>query len=199
MTTLFKTTIPLSVRYQELCCVKRLVANWMHYRKQQSYIARVSDRYFDRETLRPKRVEVRYPDMQEDRQTLATRLYEARCRAKKKHVVFFGDGDFNSSIKKHNSLAKKRLLKVMATRGLVFLLDEYRTSKMCPCGHDELITRDDTSSTRLRRHKTGDTACPLPHQIGDRDELACVNMLHCALKAIHGGQRPSFLCRPCDS
>ena len=122
-----------------------------------------------------------------------------RCRAKKKHVVFFGDGDFNSSIKKHNSLPKKRLLKVMATKGLVFLLDEYRTSKMCPCGHDELITRDDTSSTRLRRHKTGDTACPLMHQIDDRDELACVNMLHCALKAIHGGQRPSFLCRPCDS
>ena len=68
--------------------------------------------------------------------------------------------------------------------GLTFLLDEYKTSKMCPCGHDELKT----TGYRFRAHKSDGAAC-------DRDALASLNMVSCALCALAGRTRPEHLCR----
>ena len=160
----------------------------------------MSDHFFDRETLCPKRAASRLPSITpKEREILSHCLQDAKQRERKKQVVFFGDGNFRCSTQKHNSLPKKRLLNNMATKGLVFLIDEFYTSKMCPCGHSPLTTKDDTSKSRLRRHTTGDTVCPLSHHTEDRDELACINMLNCALRGIRGQDRPSFLCRPCDN
>ena len=82
-----------------------------------------------------------------------------------------------------------------ATRGLTFLLDEYKTSKMCPCGHDELKT----TGYRFRAHKSDGAGCPLVTRLGarscDRDALASLNMVSCALCALAGRTRPEHLCR----
>jgi len=53
------------------------------------------------------------------------------------------------------AVPKTALLKVMAATGLTFLLGECNTSKMCPCGTDELITPEGgANDKRVRVHKT---------------------------------------------
>ena len=54
-----------------------------------------------------------------------------------KVVAFFGDGDFGHQ-KGHKPVPKKKLVKSMAMRGCTIVLDEYNTSKWCPCGASEL-------------------------------------------------------------
>ena len=89
----------------------------------------------------------------------------------------------------------KNLLRELCHRGLTVLLDEYKTSKMCPCGHDELKT----TGYRFRAHKGDGAACPLLTRLGarscDRDALASLNMVSCALCALGGRTRPEHLCR----
>ena len=52
-----------------------------------------------------------------------------------KNIVFFGDGEFKGNGFGHRSVPKKELLKKLASKGLVFLFDEYGSSKYCPgCG-----------------------------------------------------------------
>ena len=87
------------------------------------------------------------------------------------------------------------ILRELCHRRLTFLLDEHKTSKMCPCGHDELKT----TAGRLRAHKSDGAACPLLRRLGatscDRDALASLNMVSCALCALSGRKRPDHLCR----
>ena len=70
-----------------------------------------------------------------------------------------------------------------------------RTEGPCPCGHDELKTTGD----RPRAHKSDGAACPLLAQLGekacDRDALASLNMVSCALCSLDGRGRPGYLCR----
>ena len=74
-----------------------------------------------------------------------------------KKYLFFGDGDFSGSHKGHISMPTKKVLKSLATRGLTSLLDEYNTSKMCPCGKAELedvcLHDNMPASNGIRCHK----------------------------------------------
>ena len=87
-------------------------------------------------------------------------------------MVFFGDGTFGPTMRGHNAIPKKGILKELCHRGLTILLDEYKTSKMCCCGQDELKT----IHGRYRCHKTDGVACSLLQQLNcDRDALASLN------------------------
>ena len=96
------------------------------------------------------------------------------------------------------SIPKKKLLKQMAVRGVTFLIDEYNTSKRCPCGQDEL--RDLSTShiearERVRVHKTDGGTCGVLHRCRDRDALATLNMLQAAVAALRHESWPEHLRR----
>ena len=202
-------------RFHSLCsgsvCIDRARINWTHTRMQTAFMSRVADRLFRRESLRYerayKKVATNKRADSELRSTIRKHVQVLECQRKNaphKQVVFFGDGTFSASMKGHISVPKKSLVKLLAARGLVFLLDEYNTSKMCPCGHYELEDKPDEKNkgTRLRCHKAtgpGSPCCVLdafgPLK-GDRDSLAVVNLAQCASCALTGKERPEHLKRP---
>ena len=95
------------------------------------------------------------------------------------------------------SIPKKKLLKYMAVRGLTILIDEYKTSKMCPCGKSELITqKQEASGKRVRVHKTDGGVCAVLKRVDDRDETATVQDLLVAGAAMQHLAWPTHLCRP---
>ena len=74
-----------------------------------------------------------------EREELRRRLMQVRQqRRETPTVVFFGDASYGPSMRGHNAIPKKGILRELCHRGLTFLLDEHKTSKMC--GHDELKT-----------------------------------------------------------
>ncbi len=186
----------LSVRAAELTSVGRSAARWQQKRCLARFVGRLCDRLFDRTSTRPQKWREATPVEAEAREALRHRLLQLRRqRRETPTVVFFGDASYGPSMRGHNAIPKKGLLRELCHRGLTFLLDEYRTSKTCPCGHDELKT----TSGRLRAHKSDGAVCPLLSRLGttcDRDVLASLNMVSCALCALSGRQRPEHLCRP---
>ena len=188
-------------------CIDRSKINWWHCRRSISFIARVADRIFDRETRRVGRAAKAFPVAKRANTSLRSALRKKietlrATRSDEKTVVFFGDGTFSCTSKGHISIPKKSILKALATRGLTFLLDEYNTSKQCPCGTSLLKDQETaTSGSRLRCHQTtgpGSTCCVLD-AIGssnmDRDTLAVINLAQCAACALKGLKRPGHLCR----
>ena len=137
-------------------------------------------------------------------------------------VVFFGNGRFQAGGYGHAlgsasliiiglrpTVPKKALLKLLCTRGPTVLLDEYNTSKMCPCGKAELETKQVTSNgdSRVRCHKAAGSGDNIPCSVAplldaskipmDRDILATLNMLQCAACGVRGLPRPAHLCKEC--
>ena len=195
----------LASRAKELQHTHRVLCNWKHQRRLQSFLDRVADLAFGRQTCRVGRVANGYHALGQtpERAELVARLRAERMRRRddaKKRVVFFGDGTFSSSRRGFPSIPKKRLLKQMAVRGLTFLLDEYKTSKCCPCGQDEL--KDGSSHggeqerERVRVHKTCGGTCGVLRRCRDRDALATLNMLQAAVAAVQHHSWPEHLQRP---
>jgi hypothetical protein len=56
-------------------------------------------------------------------------------------VVFFGRGAWGG-VKGHVSVPRKSLIRQLACRALVVLVDEYCTSKLCPLDFIELCSSD---------------------------------------------------------
>ena len=114
-------------------------------------------------------------------------------------VAFMGDGTFGHR-KGHAPVPKKKLVRSLAVRGPTVVMDEYNTSKMCPCGTSEL--KNVHESHRLRCHKTVglDGPCCVECSLGaenmDRDVLAIINFLLCARCALDGKERPDHLRGP---
>ena len=152
----------LTVRAAELTSVARSAVRWQQKRCLARFIGRLCDRLFDRTSTRPVKNQPpsqHQPSMTaSEREELRRRLMEVRHqRREAPTVVFFGDASYGPSMRGHNAIPKKGLLRELCHRGLTFLLDEYKTSKMCPCGHDELKT----TGYRFRAHKSDGAACPL--------------------------------------
>ena len=120
-------------------------------------------------------------------------------------VAFMGDGTFGHH-KGHAPVPKKKLAKVLATKGVTLMLDEFYTSRECPCGDSKLVDNlqfSPNANCRPRCHETVGPGgpCCVEHSLGggqkmDRDVLAIVNFLLCASAALKGGARPRHLCRP---
>ena len=185
----------LEVRANELLTTARSAMKWAQKRSLMRFIGRLCDKLLDRTSTRPGKNEP--PNDSELQNQLRLKLRRIRQeRVNVRTVVFFGDGTFGPTMRGHNAIPKKGILRELCHRGLTFLLDEYYTSSMCPCGQDKLKT----TSGRLRAHKSDGSTCSLLSQLGDkcdRDALASFNMLSCALCALGGKGRPSHLCRPC--
>jgi len=68
--------------------------------------------------------------------------------SQKKNIVLFGNGSFKSK-KGHASCPRKDLVRSLASRCLVGMLDEFKTSKMCPGGCSSEMK--DSEENRMRR------------------------------------------------
>lgn len=201
----------LTARTNELVAVGRRAVRWRRERTDQSFTAKICNRLHDKTSLRTMKVKEltkidsgvaalldngdvpRKSDAR--RAQLVQRLRDIRAiRRARTTVVFFGDGTFAAGYRGHAPVAKKKWVKFMAHCGLTILLDEYRTSKMCPCGKGHELK---TTGDRLRVHKNGD-GCPFLESLGvacDRDLLATLDMLRCALAALRGEGRPQDISR----
>ena len=185
----------LKIRSGELVNDRRCRMKWKSKRQMTSFMSRLCDTLFNRDTTRVKRHSDYSTGTEEQRRLLKDKMMQKKQERLSgiKNVVFFGDGSFGPSTRGHNSIPKKPILKELSNRGPTILLDEYNTSKMCCCGLDELKTLNG----RDRCHKTDDTVCSLLRRLNtcDRDALASLNMMHCALQALKGEERPKHLCR----
>ena len=182
----------LHIRAKELVGAGRSAARWMHKRKMMGFISRICDRLFVRTTLRANKSDVKKLS-DEERNASLQRLHKLRKerREQKPTIVFFGDGGFGPTTRGHNAIPKKKILKELCHRGLTLLLDEFKTSKMCPCGQDELKT----TTQRFRGHKTDGSECHFLKLGNDRDTLATMCLIDCSLCACAGKKRPAHLCR----
>ena len=136
----------------------------------------------------------------EERNVLRLKLCQIRKERRegtKRRIVFFADGQFKCTLRGNPSMPKKKLLKLMAVRGLTILLDEYKTSKMCPCGHAELgDLKTTTNGKRVRVHKTDGGVCGVLKWVDDRDETATIQQLLASGTAMNHTPWPSHLLRP---
>ena len=188
----------LGARVTELVCTARSIVGMRAKRVLLSFLSRLSDRLFDRSSCRPSRAGRGAKLSEEEREALRSKLREAReRRTERTSVVFFGNGSFGCTMRGHNSIPKKQILKHLAVRGVTVLLDEFRTSKMCPCGLSSLTHV--IGDRRLRCHQAGGSdecrfTCP-SSIVRDRDSLATLNMLQCAQSCLLGHRWPSHLSR----
>ena len=190
----------LGDRAEELMHTCRILFRWRCTKTLESFLCRVADRLADRSSLRMKRVVQSEERLKAcDRESLLQQLHQRRRqRDGARRTVFFGDGTFPCTMRGNPSIPKKKLLKRLATRTVTVLLDEYRTSKQCPCGVGELTDGPIAEvGQRVRVHKTTGGVCNLLARVNDRDELATINMLLAAQSALRQDRWPAHLCRPC--
>ena len=191
----------MGARAEEMMDQQRILFRWKCTKTLESFLCRLADRLADRSSLRMKRVIARCsgPLPEPERQTLLQKLRDRqRERKDARRTVFFGDGTFACTMRGNPSIPKKKLLKRLAVRTVTVLLDEYRTSKQCPCGFGELTDGPKTEvGRRVRVHKTDGVVCNLLAQVNDRDEVATVNMLLAAQSVLRHTSWPMHLCRPC--
>ena len=203
----------LVTRCSELMTDHRSHQRWKRTRGLQKHLSRVADSMFGRSSHRPERSEPT-PSTSlgaDERQSLLVRLRLLRREKRQcstRRVVFFGDGTFGH-LRGNASVPKKQLVRELGIRGPTVLIDEYCTSKYCPCGHElcdskavhpqaqgDLITHPNRKAGRVRVHKTiGDDSCEVLAHRNDRDELAATNMLLTALSVLKGSTWPAHLTR----
>lgn len=166
----------------------RSVHKWREAKTRMSAIARLADRIWST--------------------TAAERRVRADTRTSPpKRLVVLGDGCFSGGF------PKKTFARELGMRGPTLIADEFATSKECPCGLCKLqdVPASERpapldASRRPRRH-TGSDGPDIPHCCAikpfsdrgletDRDELACMNILHCAAVGLKRRlpTRPEHLC-----
>ena len=116
-----------------------------------------------------------------------------------KTLILFGNGSFKAK-KGHASCPRKVLVRSLASRSLVGMLDEYRTSKRCPggCGGD----MEDTSDNRIRQCATDlcESPCRLSSEDDDnfrcdRDRSATINFCRIGYESLLFHKWPEHLVR----
>ena len=119
----------------------------------------------------------------------------------RKNVILFGNGSFKAK-KGHASCPRKVLVRSLASRVLVGILDEYRTSKRCPggCGSE----MEDIEENRMRRCTTdlSDSSCCLSSDSDednnfccDRDRSATINFCRIGYESLINRKWPEHLVR----
>ena len=192
----------LADRADELTDSRRIHFRWGCTKRLEKFLSRVADKLSNRSSMRMQRQPGTRNSLSDDEKTkLRNQLQEKRQLRREndpRRTVFFGDGTFRCTMRGNPSIPKKKLLKRLAVRTVTVLLDEYRTSSMCPCGI-RLKNAPDDADKRVRVHKTDGGVCDLLKQVNDRDELATVNMLMAARSTLLEHERwPVHLCRDCD-
>jgi hypothetical protein len=166
----------------------RSVHRWREARSRSSAIAGIADRIWGTwagETFRRQRMEPAPPKL----------------------IVALGDGSFTGGF------PKKTFARELGMRGPTLIADEFATSRECPCGLCKLedvppwersIPLD--ASRRPRRHTRSNgpsspNCCAIKPFADrgmetDREELACMCILHCTAAGLHslGPTRPTCFC-----
>ena len=191
----------LDARCTELVAEARCRFRFEHMKLLSSFLSRVADRMANRTTNRLKsRLKREAGLTDEETEALRVKLRERRAFVREhnpRRMVFFGDGQFRSSMRGHPSMPKKKILKLLAVRVPTILLDEFRTSCQCPCGNSALIDQplQPTDGKRVRVHKTDGGECSVLKLINDRDETATVNFVLAVFAAIMNAPWPVHLRR----
>ena len=186
-----------SVFKKELVCKERSLSTWKRKRLLQGHIADVCNDIIDGRSWRLRKNPLPSSStktLQQHKEDLKKRWEDRKKYPPPPIVVFFGDGSFGSTTRGHIPIPKKRILAELSCRALTCLIQEYNTSKMCPCGQDELNT---TQGDRQRAHKSDvrSAECTFLQKTTDRDELAVMNQLQAAVCAMRGKPHPAHLCK----
>lgn len=119
-------------------------------------------------------------------------------KSEKKNVVLFGNGSFKAK-KGHASCPRKDIVRSLASRCLVGLLDEFKTSKMCPGGCSGEMK--DSNENRMRRCTIdlAETRCCLSSENCnfecDRDRSSTINFCRIAYDSLLLKKWPLYLKR----
>ena len=114
-------------------------------------------------------------------------------------IVFFGDGNWKQC-KGSPPVPRKPLIKRLAARTITVMMDEYRTSKMCPCHgcNSELTNQNSPGNRRVRvctrRNSSGDgTSGCIVNRVGgiDRDVAGGLSILVCGKDELLSRKRQS--------
>jgi len=125
----------LVIRTSEMMCEKRCLFRWKCEKRLQSFLARVADVAFDRASTNVKRHSKYSILNEEEREALRVKMCQVRKERReenKRRIVFFGDGQFKCTMKGQPSIPKKKLLKLMAVRGVQCFLTNTTHQK---CAH----------------------------------------------------------------
>ncbi|CAM9688393.1 unnamed protein product, partial [Pylaiella littoralis] len=116
-------------------------------------------------------------------------------KEQRKNVVLFGNG-FLKAKKGHASCPRKILVGALASRALVGMLDEYRTSKRCPGG-----CRGDMKDIEenLMRRCTADLGNGEDNFCCDRDRSATINLCRIGYESLVNNSWPEHLARATGS
>ena len=112
-----------------------------------------------------------------------------------KPIVFFGDGSWAPRCG-CAPMPRKALIKRVATRGVVVVEDEFRTSKACPCVRCSGEMEDVPGNHRVRSCKNsadGDGSGCVAHRI-DRDVGGVLGILQCGIATLQNRERPPKYC-----
>jgi len=177
----------------------RPVHKWREARKRMSALARLADRIW---VTRP--VDNRRRRAAAEAAAAAGVLPPTQL----KRIVALGDGLFSGGF------PKTPFARELAVRGPTLIVDEYFTSKKCPCGHPlenmpafaAAACLGPTDASRHPRRHTGSggpapccAMLPFSDKGTDRDDLACMCILQCMAAGLDAHPfRPNHLSSPKD-
>jgi hypothetical protein len=188
---------------KELMRKRRKSLKFFSKRKIDSVLHSLANRIFNKTSYKKTQDMKTLSD--DEKRNLRRKIREKRKELQEKRVVFFGNGSLRCGGSGHAPVPRKKLVKFLSITGLTYVLDEFRTSKMCPggCGC-EMKDVDTESRVRLCTNVSieGDSNCCSLRSLNgkrfeeDRDKCANVNMCRCAHAAVVHKKRPTDLCRP---
>jgi hypothetical protein len=180
--------------FRELTSRRRRVTKWVSKKKLQKALDELADRLAFERTAKTEVIEQKGQEKTEKTEVIEQKGQEKTDQAPRKRVIFFGDGSFKPQ-RRYVTPPRKKLVKYIAHRALIFVLSERGTSKYCPISGDEMI--DVPGSYRFRRCScdlTGEDPCRFATKCIDRDECATLSMCLCAHQAMTHHTRPVQYC-----
>ena len=189
----------------EKCRKGRKKCRFYGISKKESYLTHLANNIFNSEKIvNSCKFQYKYNKLSlEEKKALKIKIREKKENNRNiKNIVFFGDGEFKGNGFGHRSVPKKELLKKLASKGLVFLLDEYGSSKYCPgCGCQ---MKDVIGKYRVRHcssvlsEGSANQCCLMDNNSCfecDRDNSATLNMMNCVREYLFNNSWPKHLKR----
>ena len=126
-------------RYAGKAALERRRQHWKAFTGKQQAIDLLADDLFGLSSTKPWKLRRREPNRKK-RAKLKKRLLQRKRVLKGRIAAFiFGNGSWSYRRWGYKCLPRKPLVRALPRRGLVLILDEYHTSKLCPGCGKELI------------------------------------------------------------
>ena len=189
----------LAVRVKELLCIDRKKARFTFFRARQREIDRMAKDLAGRDvTCRKEKKTSENDDGQQSqgpvhREASREKIKDQDSRKREfKRIVFFGKAEFGSGSR--GPCPRKALIRALALRAPVILIDEYNTSKCCCCCGEKLKQSVGSRVFRCENQTGVVQSCSV--NFINRDVNAAVNIALCGSMQLLGRPRPQHLCRP---